>query len=329
MVFSLLMKLATVFPILLACSSQTSGSDTPDAKVEIDIDAQVACTEEPCLDLPLMGFQVRSTGTEIAAGQDVEYCEIAQLPGDASDTYYVTGFETKMTSGSHHLIVAAVEAGNEAGLTIGQRYNCVGPSLPGGGDALIAVTGAQQPYSREDYPAGIGRVYTGGQFLVMNYHYLNASEAAIEARSAVNFHLGGEEDIAHIAGSIGFYNFLINTPAGQSGSFTKSCTFDKDAMVFQLTRHTHQWGTDFPVRYKGGSKDGELIYTSPNYEDADHSFDEPVLIKAGEGFEWTCNYQNTTDSSLRFGVTASDEMCILFGQIYDPETLMPTDQNCN
>ncbi|MBL4632436.1 MAG: hypothetical protein JKY56_01115 [Kofleriaceae bacterium] len=48
-----------------------------------------------------------------------------------------------------------------------------------------------------------------------------------------------------------------------------------------------------------------------------------------EGFEWTCNYQNTTDSVLRFGIKATDEMCILFGQIYDPVTLMPANQRCN
>ena len=100
-------------------------------------------------------------------------------------------------------------------------------------------------------------------------------------------------------------------------------------MVFQLTRHTHQWGTDFPVKYKGGPKDGELIFTSPDYENADYNFEEPALIRAGEGFEWTCNYQNTTDSVLRFGIKATDEMCILFGQIYDPVTLMPANQRCN
>ncbi len=325
------MKIRFLAPLFLltACSSSNSDDNaSTDAGAAADA-ADVACAEEPCLDEPSLGFQIRSTGTDINAGQDVEYCEVARLPGTADDIYYVTRFETKMTLGSHHLIVGAVQEGSEDGLVVGDRFNCIGPSLPNGGDALLAVTGAQRPYDSTEYPTGIGRVYRGGQFLILNYHYLNATDAIIDARTAVNFHLGEESDIEHIAGSMGFYNFFINTPAGQSASFTKSCTFEEDAMVFQLSRHTHRWGTDFPVYYKGGDKDGELIYNSPSYEDTDHNFDEPILVKAGEGFEWTCNYTNDTNGSLGFGIKASDEMCILFGAIYDPVTLQPKDQGCN
>jgi hypothetical protein len=99
-------------------------------------------------------------------------------------------------------------------------------------------------------------------------------------------------------------------------------------MVFKLTRHTHKWGTEFPVSFAGGESDGELIYSSPNYEDPDFFFEEPVLVQAGEGFEWTCNYNNTTESTLRFGVKATDEMCILFGQIYHPTNLEVQSQGC-
>src|SRR5687768_16190328 len=64
-----------------------------------------ACEEPPCLAAPEYGFQVRSVGTTIEPLQDVEYCEVVQQPGDPSETYYVTGFDSEMTVGSHHLIV--------------------------------------------------------------------------------------------------------------------------------------------------------------------------------------------------------------------------------
>jgi hypothetical protein len=286
------------------------------------------CTEEPCLDAPARGFQVRSIGTEISPGEDVEYCEIARLPGDASDAYHVTRFESAMTPGSHHLIVAAVPPESSAGLIVGERYRCIGPSLPGGTADLASVTGSQLPYYSHSFPEGVGRQFEGGQFVVFNYHYLNGTDDPVHARQAVNFHLTDEAAIDHLVADLGFFNFAINIPAGETRSFSKTCLLSNDAMVFKLTRHTHQWGTDFPVHYAGGDRDGQLIFTSPNYEDPDFVFDEPTLVRAGEGFSWTCNYHNTTESTLRFGVQATDEMCILFGHIYHPTDRTMSDQGC-
>jgi hypothetical protein len=49
----------------------------------------------------------------------------------------------------------------------------------------------------------------------------------------------------------------------------------------------------------------------------DHPFAEPQLFKAGEGFRFQCDYNNTEDHALRFGTQARDEMCILFGLAWD------------
>src|SRR5688572_24654645 len=51
-------------------------------------------------------------------------------------------------------------------------------------------------------------------------------------------------------------------------------------------------------------------------------------MKAGEGFEFQCDYRNETDRALRFGTSATDEMCILFGLTWEAEpgqTLGPQD----
>jgi hypothetical protein len=36
-------------------------------------------------------------------------------------------------------------------------------------------------------------------------------------------------------------------------------------------------------------------------------------VKKDEGFTFRCAYKNTESYPLKFGVKASDEMCILFG----------------
>ena len=85
----------------------------------------------------------------------------------------------------------------------------------------------------------------------------------------------------------------------------------------------------FPVEFLGGSLDGELIYSSPSYEDPDHVFEEPVLVAAGTGFRFTCNYVNDSGHDLEFGENATDEMCILFATVYSPvERQLAQSQRC-
>ena len=277
-----------------------------------------ACEDPPCIAAPQYGFQVRSVGTMIESLEDVEYCEVGQLPGDPSDTYYVTGFDSEMTIGSHHLIVSAIEVGSatEQNAEVGDRVECLTADTAGWGNDLYEVTGQQLPYYANTFPEGVGRVYHGGQKVIFDYHYLNLQDGPIQARAAVNFYTAQESCVEKIAATAGFYNLTINIPDGETRSFTKACDFSQDVMVHKLTRHTHRWGTAFPVSYQGGDKDGDLIYTSPTYEDPDYTFDEPVLVKAGEGFEWTCNYVNDSGDTLIFGPNATDEMCILFATIY-------------
>jgi hypothetical protein len=290
------------------------------------------CDEEPCLEAPEQGFQVRSEGDIIAPGEDVEYCEVVVLPGTPEDTYYVNGFESEMTRGSHHLIVGAIVPGSptDGRTEAGDKTSCIGPTAFG--EDITDVTGQQVPEHSESFPAGVGRVYQGGQKLVFDYHYFNATDEDLQARAAVNFLTTDADQIEHISQGFGKLNLAIFIGPGEEGSFPTSCRMNRDVMVYKLTRHTHQWGTDFPVDFNDGVEGSEPqhIYTSPNYEDPDYIFEEPILVKEGQGFDFECNYFNDTKDPLTFGVNATDEMCILFGSMYSPtERELPAGTGCD
>jgi hypothetical protein len=277
-------------------------------------------SEDPvCLPEPASGFQIQSVGETINPGEDIEYCEVVELPGDASTTYWVNRLEAAMSAGSHHLIVSAAVpgSGTEANMTVGDKVQCVTGTVFG--EDIIPVTGSQHPYHDEVFPAGVGRVYHGGQKLIFDYHYFNTTGAPLQARAAVNFHTVDESAVTTIAEDFGMYNLGIYIPPQATKSFTKTCSFDHDVMVYKLTRHTHQWGTDFEVGFAGG----EHIWTSPNYDETDYLLPEPVLMEAGSGFTFTCSFHNTEDHALQFGTEATDEMCILFGTWY---RVNPEDQ---
>jgi hypothetical protein len=298
---------------------QPSGFEAPVCEVEGEL----------CLAAPSDGFQIVSQGTHIEAGQDVEYCEVVELPGGADDVYHVTAFESQMTQGSHHLIVSAIEPDTDtaANADVGMRMPCSGPDVFGG--ELLPVTGSQQAYNSEVFPDGVGQIYQGGQKIVFDYHYFNTSAAPIEARAAVNFHTVDASQVTRLGHGFGFYNLGIDIPPGASKGFDAECMFSQDIVVHKLTRHTHRWGTDFSVWFAGGDRDGEHIFTSPDYETVAFPFDEPVLMPAGTGFRFRCDYQNTEDHTLKFGLRASDEMCILFGGWFVPnEGDAVSEQGC-
>jgi hypothetical protein len=316
--------------VCVGCNSggETNETDAADPSAGSTGGPPPACEDVLCLQAPEQGFQVRSVGATIDSGQDVEYCEVVELPGDPSEIYYVNRFESEMTVGSHHLIVAAIVPGSptEENAAPGDRIPCF--QTTAFGEDLDPVTGSQAPYHEESYPEGIGRTYRGGQRLVFDYHYFNTTSGPLEARAAVNFHTVDASRVQKIARSFGFYNFAISTPPGQEASFTTECAFSSDIMVHKLTRHTHKWGTDFTVWYRGGAHDGEEIFRSANYEDVDHVFLEPVLMQSGEGFRFECTYKNTEAHTLEFGVKATDEMCILFGTWWEAGETAAPSQSC-
>jgi hypothetical protein len=271
---------------------------------------------------PSQGFQVRSVGADIAANTEVEYCEVAQLPGSPDDVYWVNDTELANGKGSHHLIISVADPGGAAEqriklLKVGDRVPCNAAQIAFGEAGLTSVGGIQQPYDRFVLPDGVGRKYLGAQYLIFDYHFLNSTSQTIHARSAINFHTTDGSKIKHIASSFSFFNYTIATPPHSSQAFTGECRLKHDVMVGGLARHTHKFGTNFDVWFAGGARDGEHIWTSEHWEeDTQYEFPMPTLVKTGEGFRFQCGYTNPGESSLRFGTSTRDEMCILFGSMW-------------
>jgi hypothetical protein len=249
----------------------------------------------------------------IPPGGDEEWCEVVELPGDPSDTYFVGRTEIAMAPFSHHLIISFAPEGSarleEAAL--GTPIECAGAHVFGTG--LVTLAASAVTYASDDLPAGIGHVLHGGQRLVFDYHALNSSEAPVPAAHRLNLHR--VDQIDKQARFFGFYNQYIEIPPHSSRSFVDECFFDYDVLLWSLLRHTHRRGTDFRVWWAGGERDSEHLWTSTDWEqDIAFRFDEPVVVPGGTGFRWECAFDNPTEETLIFGLEATDEMCILFGR---------------
>lgn len=333
---------AASLAFLFACSSNTgeagpTKSSTKPVGPE-KTPTQVSTGPSKTIDdltVPDDGFQVRNQGAEIGPGEDIEYCEIAELPGDAGETYYARSVELGNAPFSHHLVVATALPGSaaEAALqesAIGDKIVCNGANYEWPQNGLVFLGSAQTPYISRDFPKGVGTILHGHQRVVFDYHYLNTGDHPVQARSAFNVHVVDGSEIEHIATAFSFFNFTIDIGPHESGSFKAECHFGDDLMIASILRHTHEHGRDFSVWYSGGANDGQHIWTSSDWKnDPDYTFPSPTLVKAGEGFRFQCDFENDGSVPLRYGIKGTDEMCILAGWFWpsgDTRELPPA--NC-
>ncbi len=313
------MPLIPIVMMVAACGGDPEPAAGPTTSFE---EPTCDSPDEVCLQAPANGFQIQSDRVEIAAGEDIEFCEIVAAPGDPSETYYVKALESQMTQGSHHLIVSAIDVGSEdeGEHAVGDRFECF--AMAGFG-ATTSLHGSQAPYSGYEFPDGVGKVVHGGQLIVVNYHYFNTSAAPISAEMAINFYTAEASRVKQVAQQFTMANVSFEVSPMTKATFSEECTLNQDVTMMALTRHTHQWGKDFSAWFVGGERDGEKAFTSTHYEDVSFPFAAPIEVKAGTGFRWECNFDNTEDYPLTFGENATDEMCILFGSFYIEGVLAP------
>ena len=316
-----------VLPSMIACSSgdEPPGPSSAAGGSAGSAGSGGAPSNNP-LDLPLpeRGFQVTAKGTTIAVGQDVEYCEVVEIPGTPSDVYYTNRFEAALTPFSHHLNVYAVDPNHpvNAYVKVGDLHECLQPTLgyPSAGalgEGFAFIAGSSKRYTEATLPEGVGRKLYGGQKLIFNYHYLNTSKEPVPAGSKLNIHTIEGSSIVHRPQLFALLNQTIAIPARQKASFTMECTMRQDVVVFGLSRHTHRWGTDFEAWLVGGARDGERLFMSSDWEtNTGYAPDPPLVMRNGEGFRFRCDFDNTTDAPLYWGDKATEEMCILYGGWY-------------
>lgn len=320
--------------LVAGCSPSAKDSRTTSPRLENESasDASAAKNGAPTptglddLPVPTDGFQVLDVGADIGPGEDVEYCEVGELPGDSGETYYVGGVELANAAHSHHLVVATAQPGSDAdtalrAMNVGDKVVCNGTNYEFPQDGLVFVGSAQTPYIDRSFPKGVGTMLYGNQRVVFDYHYLNTSTEVVHARSAINVHLVDQASVQHIANPFSFFNYTVDVPPQATGKFVAECHFKDDLMVTSILRHTHQQGRDFSVWYAGGTHDGDLIWTSHDWKnEPDYTFPTPTLLKSGEGFRFECDFQNDANTELRYGIKGTDEMCILAGWFWPADT---------
>jgi hypothetical protein len=212
-----------------------------------------------------------------------------------------------MSKGSHHFILYRADSDTMPVGTLENR-GCVG-----GLDQRWTYTSGS-PHNYLDMPKGVAMVLAPRQKVVFDMHYINTTDAAIDAQVVLNINFA-EGEFQKAAALVSF-NTSIAIPANGKQTVQGDCTPPPGAKFFVMSTHTHRRGVLATITRKSaaGQLVGEPIVKTTDWEhpSAQLWMEEPFLTFApGETFNYSCSYQNDRNAVTTVGTSADvNEMCM-------------------
>ncbi len=264
------------------------------------------------------GYQIHMATFPIPANFEREI--FLRLPVGNTEDVYVNSFEAKMRQGSHHLIAYGFPDESVKNLpTVGIMRDQNSPNgtinLNSSMPNTLFIFGAPTADFKQSLPDGYAIKLKKDATFDMNVHYFNKTDATRFGEVYMNVYTVPKEKVKKELISIAFFNYdvMIFEP-NTTKVITQKFTYDAPVRVHQLTSHTHARGMRYEIHINGGKRDNELVYVSEDWEHpAIINFPTPIDLKAGEGLTSVVTYKNTTNRTIKDGVTSSDEMNIIYG----------------
>ena len=269
---------------------------------------------------PARGFQMRMESFEVLPSGDREGCEHMVTPNRRAMD--VAAFELKATPGTHHFVVWNYlgQDQNPADFWTGIEYATACTGL-GPQDGLVTTAnlfGMLSGRSRFHFPAGVAVRLEPHANVYANLHYHNYRGTPVHTDAVFNFIPARKGTVKHHAQAFTVGTFQIDIPANGSASVTGEWHAPTDLNIVAVSTHQHRRGTDILVhRIDGGGNDMGPLVDSPRWEHPNvRWFEQAMRLQSGEGFRFTCSWQNPDDHPVHFGVTSEDEMCFVTGYFY-------------
>jgi hypothetical protein len=255
--------------------------------------------------------QIISPALDVEPFSDATYCSylVNPLPKEVD----VVGMISDQSKFGHHITVYDVGPSGKTDDT----HKCTDDDmqrarfLGGGGEGSPNVK----------IPEGLGfRLPAGGHLLVQT-HWINTTGDKQRGQAAVNLQYRDPSPDRQIAHTFSAFDSKFEVPPRKQGDATTECKVKKELRLFLLAGHQHEWGSRVSIEQVSGDAT-KVLYDekwSPEYNTnpprLNFTKDEPLVLKEGDTLRLHCEWNNTTEKSLRF----PQEMCVAFG-MYFPGT---------
>ncbi len=254
------------------------------------------------------GFQLKMTGFTAPPYEEVWVCSVYDAPNTAYAA--VNRVEYLQNEGTHHMTLSTVALSGHV-LEPGM-YDC--NDLYGNASLMedqVMFFGNQGAGEGEmQLPAGTVANLPPNLQVIHEVHYVNPTDQPVELFSYVNGWTIPSDEVTEMIWGGQVRDETISIPAGSEVTEWTRCVMNEDVEVIFLASHTHKLGKRFTIAPFDGSSTGDLIFDNDDWHDPKITqFDPPLVVPAGQGFEYACTWANTTDAEINYGLTADDEMC--------------------
>jgi hypothetical protein len=272
---------------------------------------------------PPGGYQLVLDGPTLAPGEELEGCLWMPVPNPTD--LAVGKWEFFLNPGTHHFAIFPWDKDGTPPVGVWQAgdVGCVSGAMFGN-----TLSGSPQaPYYIDLYAPGIARLLRAGTYIGLNAHYANNFDVPIQMKVWTNVYpYPGTPE--HIALTITDFNdmFTISVPPFtqkvQPGRFTNDGS--TPMYVLSLGGHMHKRGLRFTAWWSDGAKAYENFDWS---HPVSRPFEPPVVLAPGDHIDFECLHDNGVTrpvkrdgsgnpTTLTFGLTTDDEMCVLVGTYY-------------
>ncbi len=264
---------------------------------------------------PSRGFQLRMAPFTVPPGER-EVCQAIRVPvhHDVDIDRITIRTPSGPTFATHHFAIFIADA-DASNLPFDGPVTDVG--CVGAGGALVSPILAFVQRLKGDvvrFPKGVGVSVGPEHVLLLNSHYVNVGDAPVTLDVAVNFRKAAHGSVEHHAKSFQLGIANIDVPAEGTASVSANWGVPFPMTIVWASSHSHKHTTSADVDAVEDGVTKPLVHTT-SYSEPDFAYFPPPTLRLvpGDAIRWTCNYRNTTDHVVTFGVTSEDEMCFAVG----------------
>ncbi len=275
------------------------------------------------LPLPETGVQIHLGPFEVPPNYEREFLHYVEL--DTTGDLYVNKVEITMRPGSHHFVLYTFRNNLPSGLepdpgVYRDLRDLNGDPIWGNLAAMFYhdfFTGTQWQYINRTYSNGLALKIDADQGFDLNSHYVNRSDEVMMGEVYTNLHFVDSTEVDRVAKILNLNNGVFELPPNAITTLEKTFYFDERRHIIQLFSHAHEHNIEFAVEIASGSRGGNLVYISYDWEHPPIlELDPHLTLEPSEGLRLIATYDNWTNKTLTFGLLSEDEMMILFGYYY-------------
>jgi hypothetical protein len=212
--------------------------------------------------------------------------------------------------GGHHVIIFYTDTKRSP------THHPCSESEMAGWNQIVGAPGAKATGTEGliKMPEGLAIKVPAGKQIVVQTHYINTTGAAFKTNDCITLHTTDPAAIKDYANLFVTNDATFTVPPQSPYKSVTTCTLEQDFKTVIQTGHMHEHGTHYKLEQiddKGNSM--SVLYEKqwqPSYAAhppiIEHPLDKPFLLTKGTKLRQTCEWNNTSPTSLAF----PSEMCV-------------------